>query len=311
MFGNLQRKQFMLNPTTYKKVEKLGEGACGRMFKVVDTTDGTIYAFKKETFELDENGDIPDECIRETLMLEELKHPNIIRLNDVIYNKNNIYLVLEYIEMDLLRIYRYRRFLSTEPLSPIKIKSIVYQILQGIAYCHAQGIVHGCLAPHYIRLTNRNEIKIAEFCAAHKIGEHEESNQIYVLWYRAPEILLGQTQYLPATDIWAIGCIFAELVLEKPLLPGSSEVDELLQIFRLLRVTQEQIQGRCNLPVQTDQRYNKERLWNIEPLTAMQHGFDLLSKMLTFDPEQRITASKALDHKYFDEIRLELSQKYT
>ncbi len=150
-------------------------------------------------------------------------------------------------------------------------------------------------------------LKLADFGLARAIGipVRTYTHEIVTLWYRAPEVLLGSKHYSTAVDMWSVGCIFAEMASQTPLFPGDSEIDELFKIFRILGTpTEASWPGVSQLP---DYKSSFPQ-WPSVPLAkAVPHldepGIDLLGKMLIYDPGKRISAKRALEHPYFDEIR--------
>lgn len=151
-------------------------------------------------------------------------------------------------------------------------------------------------------------LKLADFGLARAIGipVRTYTHEVVTLWYRAPEVLLGSKHYSTSVDMWSVGCIFAEMASQQPLFPGDSEIDELFRIFRVLGTpTEESWPGVSQLP---DYKPDFPR-WPAVPLKGAvpqldADGLDLLSKMLIYDPGKRISAKRAQEHPYFDEIRL-------
>ena len=149
-------------------------------------------------------------------------------------------------------------------------------------------------------------LKLADFGLARAFGVpiRTYTHEVVTLWYRAPEILLGSKMYATPVDIWSIGCIFAELVVRRPLFPGDSEIDELYKIFRILGTPTEEIwPGVTKLPDYKPQfpGWKSTDISLVVPgLDAL--GLDLLKQMLIYEPSKRISAKKALKHPYFDDL---------
>jgi serine/threonine protein kinase len=116
------------------------------------------------------------------------------------------------------------------------LQSYLYQILKGIAYCHSHRILHRDLKLANLLIDRKGVLKLADFGLARAFGVpiRTYTHEVVTLWYRAPEILLGQARYSTPVDMWSVGCIFAELVTKRPLFPGDCEIDELFRIFRLV-----------------------------------------------------------------------------
>ena len=224
------------------------------------------------------------------------------------HQDKRLYLVFEYLDLDL------KKLMETTPgfnQNPAIIKYFLYQITAGIAFCHARRVLHRDLKPQNLLIDRRNNyVKLADFGLARAFGipVRAYTHEVVTLWYRAPEILLGARHYGTPVDIWSIGCIFAEMVMQKPLFPGDSEIDELHKIFYLLGTpTEETWPGVSQLPDYTDTfpRWRPKRLQEHIPGLDEQ-GADLLRKMLTYAPSARITAKEALQHPYFDDIKVQL-----
>ncbi|KAI4486131.1 hypothetical protein M0802_012551 [Mischocyttarus mexicanus] len=213
------------------KIEKIGEGTYGVVYKGKHKKSGDIVAMKKIRLESDDEG-VPSTAIREISILKELKHPNIVTLIDVLMEENRLYLIFEYLTMDLKK---YFDNLGTNVMvEPKMVKSYLFQITRAILFCHKRRILHRDLKPQNLLIGAKGVIKVADFGLGRAFGipVRVYTHEVVTLWYRAPEILLGSSRYSCAIDVWSIGCIFAEMVMKKPLFQGDSEIDQLFRIFR-------------------------------------------------------------------------------
>lgn len=223
-FGNGDRSIF-------EKCENIGSGTYGIVYKGINKITNEVIAIKKIKIELETEG-VPSTALREISILRELRHKNIVELKDVVCAENKLYLLFEYLDIDL------RKYLEClndeETLDPDIVKSFLFQILEGIAYCHSKKIIHRDLKPQNLLLDQYGRIKIADFglARAFSIPIRPYTKEVLTLWYRAPEILLGSVEYSTPVDIWSVGCIFAELIWKKPLFQGDYEMDQLMKIFR-------------------------------------------------------------------------------
>ncbi|XP_011301835.1 cyclin-dependent kinase 1 [Fopius arisanus] len=287
----------------FMKVEKIGEGTYGVVYKGKHKKTGEIVAMKKIRLESDDEG-IPSTAIREISLLKELKHPNIVGLIDVLMEESRLYLIFEYLTMDLKK---YMDTLGSGKLMPAEtVKSYLYQITRAVLFCHTRRVLHRDLKPQNLLIDERGCIKVADFGLGRAFGipVRVYTHEVVTLWYRAPEILLGTTRYTCAIDVWSIGCIFAEMATRKPLFQGDSEIDQLFRIFRVLKTpTEENWPGVTQLAdyKATFPNWTTNHLaTQVKPLN--EKGLDLLQAMLIYNPEKRISARAALEHPYFDDL---------
>ncbi|KAH9737131.1 cyclin-dependent kinase B1-2 [Citrus sinensis] len=217
----------------YEKLEKVGEGTYGKVYKAKDKATGQLVALKKTRLEMDEEG-IPPTALREVSLLQMLSQSlYVVRLLC-----SNLYLVFEYLDTDLKKfIDSHRKGPNPRPLPPTLIQSFLYQLCKGVAHCHSHGVLHRDLKPQNLLLDkDKGILKIADLGLgrAFTVPLKSYTHEIVTLWYRAPEVLLGSTHYSTAVDMWSVGCIFAEMVRRQALFPGDSEFQQLLHIFRML-----------------------------------------------------------------------------
>nr|BAJ86150.1 predicted protein [Hordeum vulgare subsp. vulgare] len=212
----------------YLKREVLGEGTYGVVFKAIDTKTGETVAIKRIRLGKYKEG-VNFTALREIKLLKELKDPNIIELIDAFPYKGNLHLVFEFMETDLEAVIRDRNIV----LSPADIKSYIQMMLKGLAFCHKKWVLHRDMKPNNLLIGAEGQLKLGDFGLARIFGSPERNftHQVFARWYRAPELLFGTKQYGSAVDVWAAGCIFAELLLRRPFLQGSSDIDQLGKIF--------------------------------------------------------------------------------
>lgn len=283
----------------YTKIEKLGEGTYGIVYKAKNRETGEIVALKRIRLDSEDEG-VPCTAIREISLLKELKHPNIVRLYDVIHTEKKLTLVFEYLDQDL------KKYLDEcgGEISRQTMKSFLYQLLRGVAFCHEHRVLHRDLKPQNLLINKKGELKLADFGLARAFGipVRSYSHEVVTLWYRAPDVLMGSRKYSTPIDIWSAGCIFAEMATGRPLFPGSSVNDQLMRIFKVMGTPNEEswpgvselADYKADFPV-----------YPAQSLPAIVHGLDekgqnLLSRMLQYDPNQRISAAAAMKHPYFD-----------
>jgi len=295
----------------YKKLEKIGEGTYGVVYKAKDQQTNKFVALKKIRLEVEDQG-VPSTAIREISLLKELRHPNIVNLEDVIHRDQKLYLVFEFLDNDL------RRYMDRVggKMNKLLVKSYLFQLLQGMCYCHSHRVLHRDLKPQNLLIDQKGGLKIADFGLARAfcVPIRAFTHEVVTLWYRAPEILLGGKLYSTPVDMWSIGCIFAEMATHVPLFPGDSEIDQLFQIFRALGTPNE-----TTWPGVSSFKDYKSTFpqWPGGPLTRLlpdmdQLGLDLLSKMLIYEPNKRISAREAMRHPYFaDLLKYQQQQQQT
>ncbi|XP_068081141.1 cyclin-dependent kinase 2 isoform X3 [Anabrus simplex] len=247
---------------------------------------------------------VPSTAIREISLLKELNHPNVVRLLDVVHSDKKLHLVFEFLVQDL------KKFLDTtmNELSEMLVKSYLHQLLNGISYCHAHRVLHRDLKPQNLLIDNQGYIKIADFGLARAFGlpVRTYTHEVVTLWYRAPEILLGSKFYSTAVDIWSLGCIFAEMLTRRALFPGDSEIDQLFRIFRTLGTPDEEMwPGVSQLPDYKPMfpRWDAQDIVDVLPLKDAD-GRDIFLKLMTYDPNKRISARVAMKHQYFDNVKI-------
>eukprot|EP01123_Difflugia_compressa_P000599 TRINITY_DN106_c0_g1_i4.p1 TRINITY_DN106_c0_g1~~TRINITY_DN106_c0_g1_i4.p1 ORF type:complete len:295 (-),score=45.85 TRINITY_DN106_c0_g1_i4:324-1208(-) len=283
----------------YEKLQKIGEGTYGVVYKAKDKTDGRFIALKKIRLEHEDEG-VPSTAIREISVLKELQHPNIVSLLDVVNMPNKLYLVFEFLDQDL------KKYMDSIPhFDHQLVKSYLKQLLSGLVYCHRRRILHRDLKPQNLLIDRKGYLKLADFGLARAvcIPVRPYTHEVITLWYRAPEILLGSQGYSMPVDIWSAGCIFAEMISKRPLFPGDSEIDEIFRIFRTLGTPTEEVWRGCtmlpdfkpNFP-----KWTKQDLRKLLPQGLDAQAVDLLESMLVYEPSQRITAKAALQHPYFN-----------
>ncbi|KAL6992983.1 Cyclin-dependent kinase E-1 [Sarracenia purpurea var. burkii] len=309
----------------YDLIGKIGEGTYGLVFLAkIKSNRSKSIAIKK--FKQPKDGDgVSPTAIREIMLLREINHENVVKLVNVHINHvdMSLYLAFDYAEHDLYEIIKHHRDKVNHAINPYTVKSLLWQLLNGLNYLHSNWIIHRDLKPSNILVMGEGEeqgvIKIADFGLARiyqaPLKPLSDNGVVVTIWYRAPELLLGAKHYTSAVDMWAVGCIFAELLTLKPLfqgqevkaIPNPFQLDQLDKIFKVLgHPTQEKWPTLGNLPHwQSDlqhiqgHKYDNPGLYSVVHLPPKGHAYDLLSKMLEYDPRKRITAAQAIEHEYF------------
>ncbi|KAI1243698.1 Mitogen-activated protein kinase 15, partial [Lamprotornis superbus] len=272
--------------------------AYGIVWKAIDRRTGETVAVKK-IFDAFRNRTDAQRTFREIMFLQEFgEHPNIIKLLDVIQAENDkdIYLIFESMETDLHAVIK-----KGNLLKDIHKCYILYQLLKATKFIHSGNVIHRDQKPSNVLLDGQCCVKLCDFGLARslcQLGEEQPSPALteYVAtrWYRAPEILLASRSYTKGVDMWSIGCILGEMLLGKPLFPGTSTMNQIEQILRVIPApSPEDI-----LALQSEYKASRVAFEEIFPSSTPLPALDLLKKLLVFNPDKRLTAEEALQHPY-------------
>ncbi|KAJ2785320.1 TFIIH complex serine/threonine-protein kinase subunit kin28 [Coemansia interrupta] len=284
----------------YKKQRKLGEGTYAVVYQGQHIKTGRTVAIKKIKVGNMRSG-LDMSAIREVKALQELRHPNVIELVDVFSHKTNLNLVLEFLDTDLEIVIKDKSLF----FMPADIKSWMMMALRGLDHCHKCWLLHRDLKPNNLLIASDGQLKLADFGLAREFGDVKRAmtSQTVTRWYRAPELLLGASNYTGAIDIWAMGCIFAELLLRTPYLPGESDIDQLTVIFKARGTpTEDDWPGMSKLPAVF--KFDKHPRPQFSDLFqgSSEDAVGLMNLMLAFNPSSRISAADALNHPYFTNL---------
>lgn len=292
---------FPLRPDAFQKLEKIGQGTYSSVFRARDLETGKIVALKKVRFDNFEPESVRF-MAREIMILRRLDHPNIIKLEGLITSRLScsLYLVFEYMEHDVSGLLSSPDIQFTES----QIKCYMKQLLSGIDHCHSRGIMHRDIKGSNLLINNQGILKVADFGLANfsSYGKRQPlTSRVVTLWYRPPELLLGSTSYGPAVDVWSVGCVFAELLLGRPVLQGRTEVEQLHKIFKLCGSPPEDYWKKSKLPHATlfkpQQPYDSCLRETFKDFPAS--TVNLIETLLSVEPDRRVTASSALPSEYF------------
>ncbi|NWZ45018.1 ICK kinase, partial [Brachypodius atriceps] len=281
----------------YKTIRQLGDGTYGSVLLGRSIESGELIAIKK----MKRKFYSWEECmnLREVKSLKKLNHANVVKLKEVIRENDHLYFVFEYMKENLYQLMKERNKLFPEST----VRNIMYQILQGLAFIHKHGFFHRDLKPENLLCMGPELVKIADFGLAREIRSRPPyTDYVSTRWYRAPEVLLRSTCYSSPIDIWAVGCIMAEVYMLRPLFPGASEIDTIFKICQVLGTPKKNDWPEgYQLSASMSFRWPQCVPNNLKTLipNASSEAVQLMRDMLQWDPKKRPTASQALRYSYF------------
>ncbi|CAD8108880.1 unnamed protein product [Paramecium sonneborni] len=302
----------------YKVIGEVGSGTYGKVYKAKCLKTNDFVALKKidtKDQKIMAEG-FPITAIREIKLLKIMNHKNILRLREIIVSKasfrNNFrgstFLVFDYYDHDFAGLHRQRNIFTLPQL-----KCIFKQLLEGVKYLHESKIIHRDLKCANILMNNKGQVTLADFGLARTLSNVNNPKYTYkvvTLWYRAPELLFGQTNYNTQIDMWSLGCIFAELITGEVLFKGDIEFRQMERIYELCGSATEQNWPNCvNLrqweefkPRRHYERILIKHIQNVcQALNKQidQVTLDLIDHLLILDPNKRLNAIQALNHEFF------------
>lgn len=297
----------------------VGSGTYGKVYKAIHVYTGRMVALKKIRMEGERDGvsnsmgrirlgfannqQFPVTATREIKLLQSLNHINVVALQEVMVERNDCFMVFEYLSHDLTGLLNHPTF----ALTAAHKKHLARQMFEGLDYLHRRGVLHRDIKAANILISKTGELKFADFGLARfyqKRQKQDYTNRVITIWYRSPELLLGETQYGPAVDIWSAACVLVEIFTRHAIFPGDGgEINQLDKIYNVLGTP-----SRSEWPGISDlQWYELLRPSHRIPSTFAEkyrdrvsaEAFELLQAMILYDPASRPTASDVLEHPYF------------
>lgn len=211
----------------------VGSGTYGKVFKAIHVYTKDMVALKKIRMEGERDG-YPVTAVREIKLLQSLRHDNIVKLQEVMVEKNDCFMVFEYLSHDLTGLLNHPTF----RLDQAHKKHLAKQLFEGLDYLHRRGVLHRDIKAANILISNEGQLKLADFGLARFFAKRRQldyTNRVITIWYRSPELLLGETQYGPAVDIWSAACVLIEIFTKHAIFPGDGgEINQLDKIYNIL-----------------------------------------------------------------------------
>ncbi|XP_065594024.1 cyclin-dependent kinase 11B isoform X11 [Cyrtonyx montezumae] len=291
----------------FQCLNRIEEGTYGVVYRAKDKKTDEIVALKRLKMEKEKEG-FPITSLREINTILKAQHLNIVTVREIVVGSNmdKIYIVMNYVEHDLKSLMETMK----QPFLPGEVKTLMIQLLRGVKHLHDNWILHRDLKTSNLLLSHSGILKVGDFGLAREYGSPLKpyTPVVVTLWYRAPELLLGAKEYSTAIDMWSVGCIFGELLTQKPLFPGKSEIDQINKVFKDLGTPSEKIwPGYNELPAVKKMTFTEYPYNNLRKrfgALLSDQGFDLMNNFLTYYPARRITAEDGLKHEYFRETPL-------
>lgn len=268
----------------------VGSGTYGKVFKGVNCYTKGLVALKRIRMEGERDG-FPVTAVREIKLLQSLRHTNIVNLQEVMVEKNDCFMVFEYLSHDLTGLLNHPTF----GLDSAQRKDLARQLFEGLDYLHTRGVLHRDIKAANILVSNTGVLKLADFGLARFYAKRHQldyTNRVITIWYRSPELLLGETQYTAAVDVWSAACVMVEIFNRTAIFPGDgTELSQLDKIYSIL-----------GTPSRQDWPGLAEMAWFelLRPTVkrrstlAEKYGdkltpaaFDLLAAMFQYDPAKR------------------------
>lgn len=293
----------------YQRLEKLGEGSCGVVFKCRDRQGGEVVAVKRIRFDGVGVG-VPGAALREVTALKTLcGHPHVLPLKEAFIDNNSLFLILHYVDLDLKK-----HQCERGPFSPGRTKLYAWQLVEAVAHCHSRRIAHRDIKPQNVLVDVKTDmLKLCDFSLAKSIMPRSHPTaQLATLHYRSPELLLGGESAGPPLDLWSLGCVIGEMTSDHIIFPGSYEIQMLMKQFQLLGTPDESTWPGCSAL-----EYWKTTFPRFHPRPGCFHlmagqdrrAAEVLEALLRCDPSTRLPAQSVLAMSYFQDLDPTLPMK--
>ena len=328
-YANVDSDAISLMSELEENNNQIGHGSFGKVYKsIYQTKEGNIIDVAVKKINIRNSEAFPLSAIREITILKNYHHPNIVKFIDTFIEKpiqnkrGNVSLVYEYAQHDLGSLIK-----ENIDFDLNCIKSIMFQLLNGVKYIHDNFILHRDIKPANILITNKGEVKLADFGLSRFYEKRKNrwkayTNSVETLWYRAPELLLSECYYKTSVDMWSVGCVMAELFIKQPIFKEQNIFNQIKKILSLIgRPSEDELSRyyRINeggnlelfdkiLPEKGEYSDFESTLENLDKTGLLKKGslsMDLIKGLLTFNINKRLSADKALKHEFFQGINSE------
>ena len=280
----------------------IGAGTYGKVFKGVHVYTKRQVALKKIRMEGEKDG-FPVTAVREIKLLQHLRSHNVVSLLEVMVERNECFMVFEYLSHDLTGLINHPTF----TLTAAHKKNLAKQMFEGLDYLHYRGVLHRDIKAANILISNQGLLKFADFGLARFFSKSrtlDYTNRVITIWYRPPELLLGETRYGPEVDVWSAACVYVEMFTKKAVFPGEGgEISQLDKLYNMLGTPNRtdwpnlvetpwfELMG----PTERRKRIFEDVYRDILTPAAL----DLISQIFRYDPAKRPTTADILNHPYF------------
>ena len=251
-----------------------------------------------------ERDGFPITAVREIRLLQHLRHKHVVALQEVMVEKNEAYMVFEYLSHDLTGLINHPTF----KLTAAHKKDLAKQMFEGLDFLHRRGVLHRDIKAANILISSSGQLKYADFGLARfytKSRQLDYTNRVITIWYRPPELLLGETQYGPAVDVWSAACVFMEMFTRKAVFPGEGgELSQLEKVYNVLGTpNRNEWPGIVDLPwyelMQPTQARKQRQFETLFKDVLSPSALELMKSCFDYDPTKRPTAEQVLQHEYF------------